>query len=277
MACGDDGDSSSAGSGGAGTTSSNASNATTGSGAPCNPECTGGLECCDGLCVNKGNDINNCGNCGNACGGTFPFCNNGTCGTAPCDQGNTCDGTTNCCGAECCALGEICCVVPVGPVGPPTCTMPNENGTCEPGCPECVCASADTPIATPAGERPIAELAVGDLVYSVDQREVRAVRIARVNRVRVDAHRVVRLTLASGRVIEMSPRHPTADGRSFGSLRVGDTLQGAPIVGVTQVPYLHTHTYDILPASDTGAYFAAGAPVGSTLGGDPHALPDACF
>lgn len=40
--------------------------------------------------------------------------------------------------------------------------------------------------------------------------------------------------------------------------------------------YRHAFTYDILPASDTGAYFAGGALVGSTLAcgaGEWHGRP----
>jgi hypothetical protein len=63
----------------------------------------------------------------------------------------------------------------------------------------------------------------------------------------------------------MSPGHPTADGRFFGDLEVGDDLGGIEIVGAALVPYRESHTHDILPASDTGVYFAGGVPVGSTL------------
>jgi hypothetical protein len=31
------------------------------------------------------------------------------------------------------------------------------------------------------------------------------------------------------------------------------------------IPYEHAFTYDILPASETGTYYAAGALIGSTL------------
>jgi hypothetical protein len=36
-------------------------------------------------------------------------------------------------------------------------------------------------------------------------------------------------------------------------------------VSVTTVPYAHDATYDILPQSTSGAYFASGVLVGSTL------------
>lgn len=37
------------------------------------------------------------------------------------------------------------------------------------------------------------------------------------------------------------------------------------VASVATVPYLHDATYDILPASSTGTYFAAGVEIGSTL------------
>ena len=152
------------------------------------------------------------------------------------------------------------------------------TGICTPPTITCrygvVCASPDTMIATPAGERAIADLAVGDLVYSADDGSLRAVPLAAVYRTPVSDHRVMRVELESGRVLEISPGHPTADGRSFGDLRAGDSLDGARIVSAELVPYLHGFTYDILPASDTATYVAAGALIGSTLAplGAPIAL-----
>jgi hypothetical protein len=134
------------------------------------------------------------------------------------------------------------------------------------GCaPLCICASPDTPIATPEGDRRIASLKVGDLVYSVDHGAMIAVPIVRTNRTPVKAHSVMRVTLAGGSVLEISPGHPTADGRSFGGLHAGDSLDGLGIVSASLVPYTHEATYDILPDSDTGAYFAGGVLIGSTL------------
>ena len=144
------------------------------------------------------------------------------------------------------------------------CTMPM-NGTCPPGCPACICASPDTPIATPSGSKPIAALGEGDMVYSIDHGQVIAVPIRQTKRVAVAHHVVVRVVLANGSTLEISAPHPTADGRHFGDLRAGDTLGGVAVRGVSLEPYAHDFTYDILPASDTGTYFAGGAIVGSTL------------
>jgi hypothetical protein len=104
-------------------------------------------------------------------------------------------------------------------------------------------------------------------VFSVDHARVLAVPILRTKRIAVTSrHTVVRATLGSGTVLEVSAPHPTADGRRFGDLRAGDQLGGIPVVTAEVVPYAHDFTYDILPASDSGTYFAGGALVGSTLG-----------
>jgi hypothetical protein len=131
------------------------------------------------------------------------------------------------------------------------------------------CASPDTLVATPDGERPIATLRPGDLVISLDRGELRAVPLLAVHRQPVTGHRVVRITLSTGRVVEMSERHPTVDGRPFASLApgewLGDPVAGARIVALELIPYAHDATYDILPDSDTGSYVAAGALVGTTM------------
>jgi hypothetical protein len=80
-------------------------------------------------------------------------------------------------------------------------------------------------------------------------------------------HRVVRLTLATGAVLEISALHPTADGRSIAQLVKGATLDGVTIREVKTIPYRHAATYDILPDSDSRAYFAAGVLLASTITG----------
>jgi hypothetical protein len=129
-----------------------------------------------------------------------------------------------------------------------------------------ICAAPDTPIATPDGERPIAELRLGDRVYSVDDGAIVAAPLVRVGNTRVVHHRVVRLLLDDGSVLELSPGHPTADGRSIAALTAGSPLDDRHVVLRAElVPYRYERTYDILPASSTGTYFAAGALLGSTL------------
>jgi hypothetical protein len=227
-----------------------------------------GFTCCGDQCVNTDNDIKNCGACGNTCGESAnPFCNAGTCQAAPpCDPTTACDANTFCCGTTCCALGQLCCDVP-GPVETGlTCVTPI-NGTCPPGCKDCKCNAPDTAIATPSGERAIAELAPGYLVYSVHGSAITVVPISKHQRVPAPGHQVVELELANGRVLHVSAAHPTADGRTLGELRAGDRLDGVAVVSTTIVPLTDGYTVDILPASDTGTYFAGGVLLKSTLAG----------
>jgi hypothetical protein len=128
-----------------------------------------------------------------------------------------------------------------------------------------VCASPDTPIATPSGTRAIASLRVGDLVYSQGKLGIVVVPILSVGRTPVERHQVMSVTLANGETLEISGGHPTADGRVFSQLRSGDFLDGVPIIEAHAAPYRHLFTYDILPDSESGTYYASGALIGSTL------------
>jgi hypothetical protein len=116
-------------------TSTTSSSTSASSGGPC-PTCIVGLKCCKGVCVNEMNDIHNCGGCNIACAGANPYCNNGVCGTPPCN-GAACPASEFCCGTQCCMQGMLCCSVPGPVVMPgPTCNAP-VNGTCPVGCPLC--------------------------------------------------------------------------------------------------------------------------------------------
>jgi hypothetical protein len=77
---------------------------------------------------------------------------------------------------------------------------------------------------------------------------------------------VIRVVLNSGRAIEMSHAHPTAGGVPFSRLVAGERFDALHTVASVEMrPYRQGRTHDILPASSTGAYFAAGALVASTL------------
>ncbi|HSS37664.1 MAG TPA: hypothetical protein VLT58_02740 [Polyangia bacterium] len=52
-----------------------------------------------------------------------------------------------------------------------------------------------------------------------------------------------------------------------GELRAGGQLDGHEISSLQVVPYGYPFTYDVLPGSKTGMFFAGGALVGSTLRG----------
>jgi hypothetical protein len=111
-------------------------------------------------------------------------------------------------------------------------------------------------------------LRTGDQVYSVVHGRVASVPIRRTVRVPAQGHVVARLVMANGATLEISAPHPTADGRTIGALRDGDDLDGVRVLSATLIPYDHAFTYDILPDSDSGTYFAGGVLIGSTLGGD---------
>lgn len=226
-------------------------------------QCGAQRTCCDGHCANLANDPNNCGRCGRACD-DGQYCTGSDCVAKPCEA--TCGDSAACCGTQCCSAGQLCCD-PQGPIEiGARCADPSETGTCPMGCaPLCKCTSPDTPVATPNGDRAMASLKVGDLVYSVDEGAIRAVPIVRINRISVSHHEVVRVKLASGALLEISGTHPTADGRNFDGLQPGDELDHLAILSVERVPYAYPFTYDILPSSSTGTYFAGGALIGSTL------------
>ncbi|HEY8946499.1 MAG TPA: Hint domain-containing protein, partial [Polyangiaceae bacterium] len=195
------------------------------------------------------------------CGSTGPD-SIGTCGVERCPDGD-CPGSS---GPTCTCETSGQCVAATGQTGSGQCRNP--DGTCSP----CRCAAPDTPVATPSGERAMAELLPGDLVFSVDGAAIRAVPILRVNRTPVVNHRVLRVRLESGRSLEMTAGHPLADGRPLSALSAGSELLGGTVLSVASVPYEHDATYDILPASTSGAYFASGVLIGSTLfAGSPSA------
>jgi hypothetical protein len=80
-------------------------------------------------------------------------------------------------------------------------------------------------------------------------------------------HFVLRVVLDNGRVLEVSPGHPTGDNlNTFADLYAGGPFDDMHrVVSLERVKFTHGATYDILPDSDTGSYFAAGAQVGSSL------------
>jgi hypothetical protein len=203
-----------------------------------------------------------------------------------CDRSNACVATTPDCtpppscnptNVESCGAGQACCAV--GRCGP----IETGEGICEDadpvtgGCIRCacesqpggcpICNSPDTPIATPDGERAIADLREGDLVLSMNDGQLVAVPVLATRSVQVFNHAVVHIVLDNGRTIEVSGSHPTADGRRLDALQPGDALGGPHVQSIALVPYEHDRTYDILPASDTGTYVAGGALIGSTLFG----------
>jgi hypothetical protein len=134
-----------------------------------------------------------------------------------------------------------------------------------PPCP--ICLARGTRIATPSGDAAVEDLRIGDIVWTRDGEGARvAAPIVLIGSTPVPAtHHVVHLLLSDGRTVDVSWGHPTADGRSVGDLVTGDRFDGAVVVSAKLTPYSGGATFDLLPAGASGAYWANGVLLGSTL------------
>jgi len=138
----------------------------------------------------------------------------------------------------------------------------------DPSFPTCpICLAAGTRIDTPEGPVAVEDLRVGSPVWTMNASGERLpATILKAIHVNVPArHQMVHIVLSDGRELWVSPGHPTADGRSFGNLKIGDFLDGARVTIFERLTYEGFATYDLLPSGDTGFYWADGILMGSTL------------
>jgi hypothetical protein len=134
-----------------------------------------------------------------------------------------------------------------------------------PPCP--ICLARGTRIATPDGERPVEDLQPGMTVWTTDGTGLRvAGRVAEVGSATVPpTHEVVHLVLSDGRTVDVSPGHGLPDGRYLGDLKPGDQVDGATVVSANLEAYRGGTTFDLLPSGSSGAYWANGVLLASTL------------
>lgn len=132
------------------------------------------------------------------------------------------------------------------------------------GCP--ICLAAQDRIAAPGGPIQVSQLRPGMRVFSLDAAGRRiAVTVLEVRHTRAPlGHMLVRLMLMDGRQVEVSPGHPTADGRQMGELRAGDPFDGSRVASAVLVAYAGD-TWDLLPDGPTHAYWANDVLLESTL------------
>ena len=130
-----------------------------------------------------------------------------------------------------------------------------------------ICLASNTMISTPNGDINVKDLRAGIPVWSADAQGKKIITtIIRVSRALVPSdHKVIHLVLADSRELWVSPQHPTANGLTVNDLRTGDVYDGSRVTAAELIPYWDTYTYDLLPASATGSYWANGILMGSTL------------
>ncbi len=146
-----------------------------------------------------------------------------------------------------------------------TISLSRHDPSGSPPCP--ICLARGSLISTPGGPVPVEDLRPGMAVWTADASGALTLGIVLVvgsTPVSV-THRVIHLVLADGRTLDVSPGHRLRDGRRLGDLRVGDLVDGSPVISTGLVPYAGGATFDLLPSGATGSYWAGGIPLASTL------------
>ena len=130
-----------------------------------------------------------------------------------------------------------------------------------------ICLVKGTLIDTPQGQIPVEQLVKGLAIWTMDAagNRIAGKIIETASTIVPTSFHVLRIELNDGRNVTASPGHPTADGKAIVDYQVGDILDGAVVIAVTDITYENGVTYDILPDSATGVYWANGILLGSTL------------
>jgi hypothetical protein len=130
-----------------------------------------------------------------------------------------------------------------------------------------ICLSAGTEIAADKGWKQVTILKPGDLVWSINTVGQKVlVPIIKVSKRAVpQGTQLLHISLQDGRSLLISPNHPTASGLPFKDIEVGDSLDHSKVISINLTIYKDGFTFDILPQSYSGDYWANGVLVGSTL------------
>ena len=130
-----------------------------------------------------------------------------------------------------------------------------------------ICLVKGTLIDTPAGSVPVERIEKGMTVWTQDRNGNRLMAtVLGTGSAPVPADfEVVSLVLDDGRIVTASPGHPAADGCPLGDIKPGDRLDNAVVIAINRIPYSGGETYDILPAGETGLYWANGVLLKSTM------------
>lgn len=229
---------------------------------------------------------------GTVCPSTDPNCvptHTITAGTCKLKGGNACTVDSQC------AQGNLChnsiCTAPIGK----QCSGQNDNScstgyecvqSCGPpvsqqddppsayfcqlrgyirNCP--ICLAKNTLIDTPQGQIFVQDFKKGAKVWTTDISGRRVIGVViKTSKTSVPFdHKMVKLILQDGRMLLVSPGHPTIDGHTVGDIIVGDEYANSRVISVDRVVYNQEFTYDILPTGETGFYFANGIILDSTL------------
>jgi len=144
-------------------------------------------------------------------------------------------------------------------------TIEQQVAAPEPMCP--ICLARGTEVDAPDGPLAVETIRIGDTVWTLDAAGARlpATVIAIGSTTAPAGHRVSHLVLADGRSVTASPGHPLADGRRLSDVRVGDLVDGSPVVTAESLPYASAETFDLAVSGPTGTYLVDSIPMGSTL------------
>lgn len=165
-------------------------------------------------------------------------------------------GVSQCPSGTCKRSASGPCEAPTGQLGNGCCAC-GADGLCASFC---RCNGPDLPVDTPNGPKRIADLQVGDWVYSTEHDAVVLAPIEEIVIRTAPPSGYVLVKLENGLSFISSAVHPLSNGESI------ENLEGTPgVCSITSAPKPSDYTYDIAVASEDGGYFVGGILFATTL------------